>query len=428
MTTSPESPPRLPSLPALLDRVRSDAENRPGVYRFLGPRGELLYVGKSIRVRARLLSWLRSREGKGLELLRVARRVEWEYVANEFEALLLEFRTIRGRRPRFNVVHRRDRRFAWIRLTAEPAPRLVATLEPGAGSTRRGAGRNERLFGPFPAQRSLPRTLRELASVTGLRDCPGGTPIHFADQGDLLGALLPPDRVPGCPRAELGSCPAPCAAGCTEEAYGERVREAVAFLDGTGDEPVERLVARMEAAAGSRAYETAAALRDRIDRLQALRRSLVETARELESLTFVYHPPPEGPADAASHHLLREGRILLSFDPPPAGEPEGRARAARRLADALDTPVRPSALLGAGAREECFLVTRWFRLHPGERAHTTPIASYLAGLDTGRARAGERRRTRGGGEAADPSSDVDPGQPPSRPSSLMISNASGSTG
>jgi excinuclease ABC subunit C len=305
-------------------------------------------------------------------------------VASEFEALLLELRTIRTRRPRFNVVHRRDRRFAWVRLTGEPAPRLVATLEPGAGSTRRGARRGERLFGPFPAHRTLPRTLRELASATGLRDCAGHTPIHFADQPDLLGALLPPRLAPRCPRAELGTCPAPCAALCTEASYAERVRKAVAFLEGEGEAPLEQLTLRMEAASERQAFEVAARLRDRIERLVRLRRSLVETTREIESLTFVYHPPPAHPCATPRHFLLREGQVLLDFDPPPPGDRDARAQAAGRIADALDGPATPSALLDAGAREELFLATRWFRLHPEEHTHATPVHRYLAKLGRGR--------------------------------------------
>jgi excinuclease ABC subunit C len=360
--------------------VRARAENRPGVYHFLGPRGELLYVGKSIRIRDRLLSWLRSRQGKGAEILRVTRELDWRYVASEFEALLEEFRTIRAHRPRFNVVHRRDRRFAWIRLTAEPAPRLVATLDPGAGSTRRGAHRGERLFGPFPAHRSLPATLRELAAVVGMRDCPGATPMHFADQGDLLGALLPPPLTPGCARHELGSCPGPCAGGCTESAYAARVAEAVAYLEGRSDAPLERLEARMLEAAEREAFEAAARHRDRHARLDRLRAALVETSRELRALTFVYHPPAAAAASPPRHHLLRGGQVLLSFAPPDPADPVARARASHEIARTLDQPPVHPSRLGAGAREELFLATRWFRMHPAERAHTTPLSRYRTAL------------------------------------------------
>jgi len=397
-------------------RVRAEARNHPGVYRFLGPRGETLYVGKSVNLRNRLLSWLRGDDRKASELLRVTQGVEWEYTGSEFEAILREFRLIRELRPRFNVVHRRDRTFAWIRLTAEPAPRLVATLRPGAGPTRRGGRRGERIFGPFPARRSLPRDLDALAAVLGLRDCAGATPMHFADQVDLWG----PTVEPGCARSELGTCPAPCAAGCSEAAYQARVDEAVAFLEGRSHAPLETLNDRMLDAAERQAFEFAARCRDRIERLSRLRDRITETRSRIEGMTFVYETggepgavraadvtaeagdaatgPPVGspartPVGAPRHHLVRRGQVLLSFDAPgraavpadrdPAGAHDpalDRARLDHRLREALRAPAPPLAGLDDEAREELFVVTRWFRTHPGEETRTTPIPAYLAAL------------------------------------------------
>jgi excinuclease ABC subunit C len=39
--------------------VRDGAADRPGIYRMLSSEGEILYVGKSKRVRSRLLSYFR---------------------------------------------------------------------------------------------------------------------------------------------------------------------------------------------------------------------------------------------------------------------------------------------------------------------------------------------------------------------------------
>ena len=59
------------------DCVRSDCVDRPGVYRMLSPNGEIVYVGKSKRIRSRLLSYFRCAypEDKGARILREARRV-----------------------------------------------------------------------------------------------------------------------------------------------------------------------------------------------------------------------------------------------------------------------------------------------------------------------------------------------------------------
>ena len=69
--------------------VRARAENRPGVYRMLSSAGEVVYVGKSKRLRARLLSYFRCAfpEEKGARILREADRIEWEYAPSEFAAI-----------------------------------------------------------------------------------------------------------------------------------------------------------------------------------------------------------------------------------------------------------------------------------------------------------------------------------------------------
>jgi excinuclease ABC subunit C len=352
--------------PALREPVRASAENRPGVYRFLGPRGEVLYVGKSVRIRTRLLSYFRREpRGKLRELLRVAEGVEWEYAPNEFEALLREFRQIRAFRPRFNVRHRRERRWAWVKLTREPAPRLLASRRPSPDGSR--------WFGPFPAGRGLPDTLRDLSRTVGLRDCPRDTPLHFGDQLDLLGTTL----TPLCPRAGMGNCPGPCAGLCSREVYQENVRRAVAFLERRDDAPLDLLRVRMEAAADRRDFELAGRLRDRIENLRQLRDSIGSFTEHLKSLTFVYRPSEVGgegekadPEEGRQGYLIVEGRVRWTFSWPVPEDPDPTL--ASILERLRSEPTTPPEGLSPTDREELFLVARWFRDRPVERGRTLP--------------------------------------------------------
>jgi excinuclease ABC subunit C len=61
--------------------VRDGAQDRPGIYRMLSPDGEVVYVGKSKKVRTRLLSYFRCAypEDKGARILREASAIDWEY-------------------------------------------------------------------------------------------------------------------------------------------------------------------------------------------------------------------------------------------------------------------------------------------------------------------------------------------------------------
>src|SRR5690606_34830278 len=101
----------------LRQRVRALAENRPAVYRMLGPNDELIYVGKSVNLRSRLLSYFRADCGeKATDIISHTRRITWDYVPSEFAALLLEMRLIQRHRPLFNVQHKSDKNFCFIKL------------------------------------------------------------------------------------------------------------------------------------------------------------------------------------------------------------------------------------------------------------------------------------------------------------------------
>lgn len=352
-TSSAESTAKRP----LREHVRAEAENRPGVYRFTGPRGEVLYVGKSVRLRSRLLSYFRPDAPRKVnELLRVAAGVEWEHAPNEFEALLREFRQIRAFRPRFNRQHRIDRRFAWIRVTREAAPRLTAARRPQASE---GAH-----FGPFPARRGLPSLLRELSSVVGLRDCSSNTRMRFADQADLFGEQL----APLCPRADLGTCPAPCAGRCSASEYLAIVSATKRFLEGADDTPLEILSRRMGEAASRKEFERAALLRDREARLRALRDQVVRFRDILQRMSFIYRLPSEPPEPDRGYVIL-SGRVLFSFTfgPHPPADVATRLRAHSSGTNPADE------MMDDEAREEIFLVTRWFRGRPEELTRTTPL-------------------------------------------------------
>jgi len=89
---------------ALREGVKHDAATHSGVYRMIAGDGAVLYVGKSKRMRARLLGHFRpgSRDA-GARVLGRTHRIEWEYTPTEAAALRREHRLIQRDRPEFNV-------------------------------------------------------------------------------------------------------------------------------------------------------------------------------------------------------------------------------------------------------------------------------------------------------------------------------------
>lgn len=354
--------------PALKDYVRQHAEDRPGVYRMLGPEEELLYVGKSVRVKSRVLSYFRADPGeKAGKLIRDTRQITWDYVPNEFAALVREMRLIKRWQPRYNVEHRRKRSFAFIKITREPAPRIlpVTRVLPDGGT----------YFGPFPRPRSLAETLRGLTQILRLRDCPASVPTFFGDQLEIFGR----GRTPRCIRAGTGSCLGPCCGGCSSREYLERTETARRFLEGRTREPLRLLQEEMERAAAALEYEYAALLRDRLARLETLQREMVAFKGRIEGLSFVYRIRGFNGDDRL--YLIRKGMVEEEI-PHPRGR-EKRARAARKVKRVFSGPqvrLRPGSLTQDKA-SEILLVARWFRLRQWEMARTLPPERWLAEFD-----------------------------------------------
>ena len=321
----------------------------------LGVDGNSLYVGKSVRVRARLLSYFRAPAGeKAATLIRETGRIRWQYIPNEFSALVREMKLIQRWQPRFNVQHKRKRMYAFVKLTREVAPRILpVTRVVSDGSL---------YFGPFPAVGRVGSTVRELAHAVGLRDCPGLTPVFFDDQLEIFGA----GRPPLCMRAELGTCLAPCCGRTTGEAYHRQVAVARRFLEGRSREPLLGLRRRMEAAVDRLEFEYAGLLRDRIERLEAFQGQLAAFRGRVESLTFLYRVP--GFAGDDRLYLIRRGRIRREYVYPKSKR--DRNRVSKAVDDVYGSVDRGPAALQPHEAAEILLLARWFELRPRELERT----------------------------------------------------------
>ncbi len=343
-------------LARLRAHVQAVARNRPGVYRMLGEGGEVVYVGKSRRLRTRLLSYFRAAfpADKGARILREAASIEWTETPSEFAAVLEELREIKRLRPRFNVAMKRDaRHHCFIRLVEHHAPKLMVVR--GAGSTL-----GDAYYGPFSGAEQVRAAVRELSDALGLRDCALDSRMYFADQHELW---APPSRSPGCIRLEIGKCLGPCVAATTRLAYMERVRLARAFLDGADDGPMERLEREMLEASEAMAYERAASLRDKLQRLESLREQFARLRFAVEDLSFVY--PVAGLDGDDRLYVIRRGRVRGELAAP--RDDAGNAA----LSDMLRRIFGPAVTergtsIPAHEIDELLLLSSWFRQRPAE--------------------------------------------------------------
>ena len=341
----------------LRDRVRKLAENRPAVYRMLGPNDEVIYVGKSVSLRNRLLSYFRADRGeKATEIISHSRRILWDYVPNEFASLLTEMRLIQKWRPIFNVEHKRDRNYCFIKLTRDEAPRLLMTAQV--------IGDGAEYYGPFRGRAMVRDVLREVSDALELRDCSPSVKLRFADQMDLFA----PQHTPGCIRGDVKKCLAPCAGRCTRSEYDGRVVEARKFLGGDVDMPLAVLNGRMEEAARRMNFEYAAQLRDRAYKLEEARYELMAARSTIEALTFLYRI--SGYNGEERFYAIKRGAIKAEYAAPRTGaEGEAMRAEAKKILAKRDfrTSVSPAEVA------EVLLVARWFRTRQMELENTVPL-------------------------------------------------------
>jgi excinuclease ABC subunit C len=337
----------------LRTQVRLQCPRCPGVYGMMNGRGELIYVGKAKRLRARLLSYFRSksRDPKAGRILDHTRSLLWESVPSEFTALLRELELIQRWRPRFNVQGQPGRRRpAYICIGREPAPYVFLARIPPAGALVS--------FGPIPSSWRAGEAVRRLNDSYRLRDCSQSHELVFTDQSELY----PVERTAGCLRYEIGTCLGPCIGACSRQAYRAKVRAARAFLSGADVSLLGELEREMRLAARDQEFERAASLRDKLEQLRWLHEHLdrLRCGRLHECVIY----PVSGQAGPVFWYVISGGRIRTVLRAPYSAVDRQNVTAALEVV--CEENVGKNAPAPPNRVEEVLLLMRWFRRYPAE--------------------------------------------------------------
>jgi excinuclease ABC subunit C len=265
----------------------------PGSYQFRDAEGRVLYVGKAKSLRNRLGSYFGRREtmaNRTAQMLDEATTVEWIQVANELEALMLEFNLIQEHRPRFNVDLKDDKSYPFLAVTVgDEWPRPMVTR----GKRRRGV----KYFGPYGHAGAIRETLDQLLRTFPARTC---TDSKFATH-QRMGKP--------CLLFHIEKCSGPCVGEVTREDYDGIVKGLLRFLDGDTDEVVDRLKREMAEASADLEFEVAARLRDRLASVQKVLEKQTMVAARDEDLDVIGLAGDDLEA-AAQVFYVRRGRVV----------------------------------------------------------------------------------------------------------------------
>lgn len=228
-------------LHALID----EAPSSPGVYLMKDADGAVIYVGKAVNLKKRLLSYIQRYphpEPKTRVLVQKIRDIETMLTGTENEALILESTLIKRYHPRYNVILKDDKRYPSLRIDIrEPFPRLslVRRIEPDGAL----------YFGPFSSSSALHQTMQLIHRIFPLRKC-RDTVFH--------------SRQRPCLQYQIGRCLGPCCLPVDPGVYCRLVDEVVLFLRGEGRALMGRIEADMQEAAQRQDFESAIVLRDKL--------------------------------------------------------------------------------------------------------------------------------------------------------------------
>jgi excinuclease ABC subunit C len=232
----------------------------PGVYRFRDEHGRVVYVGKARNLRARLNSYFADPNGlhpRTRSMVTTASSVDWVVVANEVEALALEYSWIKQYDPRFNVKYRDDKSYPYLAVT-------VGEEYPRAAVVREAKRKGTRYFGPYGHAWAIRDTLDQLVRVFPIRTCRDGVFRRARQVGRP------------CLLGYIDKCSAPCVDRIDAVDYRELVEDFCSFMAGQTEPFVRSVERQMLEASARQEYEEAARLRDRLGALsRALERNTV---------------------------------------------------------------------------------------------------------------------------------------------------------
>ena len=155
------------ALPPMLDTNVADIPEAAGVYLFYGEGAIPLYIGKSIKLRSRVMSHFQAagREAREMRIVQEIRRVEWRETAGELGALLLEARLVKTLQPLHNRQLRRQNTLCAWRLDDNPSAKPLMQLVRGDELQPREFGQ---MYGVYRSKNQALAALRELADTHAL--------------------------------------------------------------------------------------------------------------------------------------------------------------------------------------------------------------------------------------------------------------------
>jgi len=238
----------------LLKSRLSEIPKSSGCYLFKDIDNNLLYIGKSKKLRSRVSSYFNNFSDLTPRLSLMVRQItEIEIIVtdSEYEALNLESNLIKTNKPYFNILLKDDKKYPYLCITwSEKYPRIFITRR------RRNRNNLDRYYGPYVDVGLLRRTLFTIKKIFPLRQRP--RPVYK-------------DRT--CLNYSIGRCPGVCQEVISSDDYKKIMKQVSMIFQGRNDDLEIFLQKKMLQFSNDLDFENAAKIRDQISGLKLLTES-----------------------------------------------------------------------------------------------------------------------------------------------------------
>ncbi|MGA9075184.1 MAG: hypothetical protein WCD48_06175 [Candidatus Sulfotelmatobacter sp.] len=232
------------------------------------------YVSKTANLRRRLQRLLGPVEErtKKLNLRNRIRYIEYAPTGSDFESGFVLYKVLRSTFPRTYANRLRFRFAPLVKLHLENEyPRASITTRLGRLKAR------TLYYGPFVSRTAAEKFMNDSLDFFKMRRC--------------VDDLHPDPKFPGCIYSEMKMCLAPCFKGCTDEDYSAEVARVQAYFDSGGESLARECSAQRDAASANLAFEEAAAIHVRLEKLKPTLNQLSEIVRRLDRLSGLMVQP-----------------------------------------------------------------------------------------------------------------------------------------
>lgn len=319
-----------------LDALRLQARELPqlpGIYFWRDAADRILYIGKAVNLRRRVLSYFNAarRDRRVRKLVTSAHHITFEVTETELEALFRESARIKEYQPEYNRMLRSPRRMWYIKLDAsleDPVMRVTSNHD-SDGSL---------YFGPFPSGAMTRETAAFLHDVLPLRKCAAARP-----------------QCRPCIYLQMGKCAAPALG----DEYRRRHLEAIArlhdLLQGRTDRVRGWLERKRDRLCESLLFEQAREVQQRLDLLGDYSRQQAILEAAVQCRCVVIRDMSADDCDDGKLLLVANGHVLSTRN---AGDlsPGSLARWI-----VLHEPVIEAAAFEQNPIDAASVLQRWLR-------------------------------------------------------------------